>query len=142
MGYTHYWTIKDAASWRKCLPQLVDDSGLIIKHSGVAICGNDYDLPPMLDKDEGISINGKDDGFEPFCLALDEGFDFCKTGRRPYDLVVCAILLRAHQLAPKVLDIHSDGRWNEVGWRNARELINQLWPDEAVTCPWGDAPDE
>lgn len=37
---------------------------------------------------------------------MDEGFNFCKTLRKKYDLVVCAVLLRATQLLSKsTLDV-------------------------------------
>lgn len=42
---------------------------------------------------------------------------FCKTKRRPYDAVVCAILLRARYLAPDAVFVGGDGRW-QAEWRN------------------------
>ncbi len=35
---------------------------------------------------------------------------FCKTKRRPYDAVVCAILLRARYLAPNAIFIATEGK--------------------------------
>ena len=35
----------------------------------------------------------------------DDGGDSCKTNRKPYDLVVCAILIRAKQLAKNGISV-------------------------------------
>jgi hypothetical protein len=39
-------------------------------------------------------------------------WDFCKTARMPYDLAVCAILLRFHLVLPEHFVIASDGSWD------------------------------
>jgi len=36
-------------------------------------------------------------GFETFCIERSGSADFCKTGRRPYDILVCASLLILHK---------------------------------------------
>ena len=65
------------------------------------------DTPPSLGVDEGIMLNGApDDDFEPFHLDSDGGsMEFCKTARRPYDVVVTAILLRASQVAKQAFSV-------------------------------------
>jgi len=43
-----------------------------------------------------------------YCSSLeifDIEDDSCKTDRKPYDVAVCGILLRAHQLAPDAIKI-------------------------------------
>jgi hypothetical protein len=52
------------------------------------------------------------------------GFDarFCKTKRLPYDVAVCAILLRARFLAPAAVFICSGGSWQQE-WRHGAEYI-------------------
>lgn len=57
-----------------------------------------------------------------------DGFDhsFCKTKRRLYDAVVCAILLRARHLAPAAVFVIGAGSW-EQEWRyGAESLPSQL----------------
>ena len=38
----------------------------------------------------------------------DGAFGFCKTNRKPYDLIVWNILLKAHKVAPKKITIKND----------------------------------
>ena len=63
--------------------------------------------------------------------------DFCKTAHRPYDQVVCAVLLRANELIPE-FSVGSDGNWSQ--WRAGRDLYERIFNKEAP-CPFkkGDA---
>lgn len=59
--------------------------------------------PPLIDINRGIHINGSpEEGFEALIIDRPSAsrFNFCKTARRPYDLVVTTVLLRAYLLAP------------------------------------------
>ena len=57
--------------------------------------------------DDGVCFNGiGGNGHEPFCFTREPdslhgkegfGFTFCKTAQKPYDEVVCAVLLAAIQ---------------------------------------------
>ncbi|KAH6973344.1 hypothetical protein EDB80DRAFT_693377 [Ilyonectria destructans] len=134
MGYSHIWRIVDPASWRIILPKLVEDSHKIIDRADVHVqCESDDGSPPILDGEGGIRFNGPgDDGHETFSLSHGDGL--CKTDRKPYDLVVCAILLRAYQLVPDAIRIGSDGRWED--WEEARTMVSMLWPGETMACPW------
>lgn len=65
-------------------------------------------MPLNYDRDEedSIELNGSKSSCETFILKPEAtGFSFCKTARRPYDLVVTAILLRAWQLAGKAISL-------------------------------------
>lgn len=71
---------------------------------------------------------------------------FCKTARKPYDVLVGAILLRCVQLAPDAFAIGSDGRWErewlhgadywDTGCRrsklSARKLVTELFGTDSV----------
>jgi ribosome modulation factor len=48
---------------------------------------------------------------------VDYVWQYCHTGRLPYDTVVCAILLRCHVLAPRAFVIGSRAAW-EGEWRD------------------------
>lgn len=62
-----------------------------------------------------------------------------KTARKPYDIVVACVLLRAALLAPEQFKLSSDGYWAyEDEWGVARELYRKIWPGEEISCPWGD----
>ena len=93
--------------------------------------------------------------YETFALAAP-GFggpprtEFCKTGRRPYDLAVAAVLLRCRLLLPGVFLIGSDGDW-EREWLTgaipdlagrtaglgARRLLAGLFDDVPQDNPFG-----
>tara|TARA_B100002049_G_scaffold216394_1_gene182295 strand:- start:1414 stop:1986 length:573 start_codon:yes stop_codon:yes gene_type:complete len=52
-------------------------------------------------------------------------FNFCKTARKPYDLLVCALLLVCENEAPGCWTIRSDGDWSE--WKQAINLVNEIY---------------
>lgn len=55
-------------------------------------------------------------------------FRSCMTGRKPYDLVVTAILLRASELMGDVFQVSSDGCWDDPnGWLPAREFYARVF---------------
>lgn len=61
---------------------------------------------PVSDADRGNNVDAnKDQPNDLFHLGPNPCNWSCKTGRRPYDLVVAAILLRAKQLAGKAIHI-------------------------------------
>lgn len=121
MGYTHYWTQKrdvTAVTWalicadvRKLIenmPATTDVAGGNYKTDLLQI-GAEFDSnePAVVDADE-IRFNGLGDlGHETFAMTrkrpparpgeTTRGFEFCKTDRKPYDLVVCAVLLVVEQ---------------------------------------------
>lgn len=129
MGYTHYWdhAIITPEAWAG----LVSDSRRIIKAADIPLAGPDGTGVPVIDRDR-ISFNGTasdDQDYETFELtpAITD-FDFCKTARRPYDLVVTAILLRAVLTVPG-FRIQSDGDWLE-DWQDARVIYARVFGEE------------
>lgn len=132
MGYTHYWSHGDIepAAWSG----LLTDAKRIINEAGVKLAGLDGSGEPVLDQKE-IALNGvaPDDLYESFVIKTwGTDFDFCKTQYRPYDLVVCAVLLRAALTVPG-FRVKSDGDWDS-DWKAARELYAKLFgpaPDES-----------
>lgn len=115
-NYTHYWKIhgwitsQDQPTWAR----LISDTRLVIEAAHVRLCGNypvengnGDDLDPPLVSDKCIAINSiDDDGHEMFELTIDDTrFDCRKTARKPYDVVVCCILLRVHVLAPQCIEV-------------------------------------
>lgn len=105
MGYTHYWrghgkSFSDEQwaqvqeGYRKLREALPED----VKIHDESKSGR-------------IMFNGVgEEGHETFLLELKpKNFEFCKTARKPYDLLVCATLLLAEHHAPGVLEISSDG---------------------------------
>ena len=116
MGYTHYFGgVQPNAS-------LAADAQAIAEASGVSIKGWDGEceprvLPDVIDFNGDASLN---EDYETFRLiAGDYDFNFCKTGRRPYDKVVGAVLLRAIVTGAEGSElIGTDGRyedWDQAG---------------------------
>ncbi|KAF2164148.1 hypothetical protein M409DRAFT_25494 [Zasmidium cellare ATCC 36951] len=148
MGYTHYWKIPGChtAAWQRAWVQLVADTHHMIETAGIELCGNylvENDrhedlIPPLVSVEEGIAINGiEDDGHELFEMSRGiPRFQCCKTARKPYDVVVCCVLLRAWMLAPGCIEVSSDGRWDdELEWMRARELYVRVWPGDIIVRP-------
>lgn len=138
MGYTHYFprlrAISDVewggitADIRKLLDNLPAHSqsaGGYYATAPLAVALEDGDpLPPQVDTQYIIfnGTGGDDLGHETFFVdreSRDEykrnradipfGFDFCKTERKPYDLLVCAALAVMQDRAPGGWRIGSDG---------------------------------
>jgi hypothetical protein len=111
MGYTHYWDIHSTTAWQATWPQLVSDTRLIVQAAGVRLTNvdGDADEEPEISQ-QGIHLNGYPDSHEPFTLEPKAtGFNFCKTGREEYDVVVTSILLRASQLAGEAISVRCVG---------------------------------
>ncbi len=64
---------------------------------------------------------------EPWRRGQRPLFQFCKTERKPYDLVVCALLILVGHYAPGAFDIASDG--GPTDWQPALD-----W-GRATACP-------
>ncbi|OAG05465.1 uncharacterized protein CC84DRAFT_1216813 [Paraphaeosphaeria sporulosa] len=145
VDYCHYYNIAwDTLEWQLVWPQLLDDARLILEASDVLLSGPTNDeasiTPPIVDEDKGIIFSGfADDFHDNFVFYRDTlGFGpFVKTNRKPYDLAVACVLLRAFLLAPECVHLNSDGYWTDEEWIDAVTLYKQLWPDEQIECPWG-----
>jgi hypothetical protein len=124
MGYTHYWSLPPGdPRYAMVWPVIVEDTRRIVdavRDLGVVIAGPDGHRRPVLAVSAGIAFNGDattDLDYETFAVAAP-GFggppraEFCKTGRRPYDLAVAAVLLRCRLMLPGVFLIGSDGDWD------------------------------
>ncbi|BCR89858.1 uncharacterized protein ACHE_51056A [Aspergillus chevalieri] len=136
MGYTHYYPINtNSPEWKAIWPQLIDNVHKIISRSGVHVSGPDEGHdgeeipPPIVDVNEDTYLNGVGyDGYQPFVIGR-KGYPGCtKTVRKPYDVVVTCILLRAYMLAPSACGIGSDGFWIEL--KAARSLYEGLFGEK------------
>ncbi|CAI7649616.1 unnamed protein product [Penicillium palitans] len=141
MGYTHYYAIHgwDTPEWQKAWAQLIQDVPNIIKEARVPLSGPTEDedeiTPVVMDSEKGINLNGvRGNAHERFVLCKPGHWNFCKTARKPYDVVVTSILLRIWLLAPKNLDLGSDGGYED--WADARDLCATLWPEEPTDAMW------
>jgi hypothetical protein len=119
MGYTHYFRTKVVpkeayASIKTDFETLIPF--LTVRNSPLA--GWDGEGEAIIN-DEEIRFNGVgEDGHETMSLGLDtNGFNFCKTVRKPYDLAVTSLLVIASQHLGDNVRVSSDGylsEWNEA----------------------------
>jgi len=137
MGYTHYWNFKPGTlkDWEA---KIADVDKII------AASKDKYELDLEGSTDERIWLNGPEDARDLCHETFDmprkaggpaqrvadapeyrsagmEGFDFCKTARKPYDDVVVACLC---VLAETGLDVSSDGDGEE--WEEGRALAQEV----------------
>ena len=137
MGYTHYYHIQDITK-PLMTSEIAQDIESIIMASEIPL-GDGSDEPdsqPILEHDL-VQVNGiGDEGHETLCYPPDFewnrkvhrpeslGSSFCKTARKPYDVVVCAALLAIkHHLGDNV-EIHSDGDFDDE-WQPAYQLYRK-----------------
>jgi hypothetical protein len=84
---------------------------MILEAADVLVTGPSKDYsqltPPIADLTDGIWFNGlAEDGHEPLSIRRKERPRcFVKTARKPYDLAVACVLLRAYMLAPSVVEL-------------------------------------
>lgn len=132
MGYTHYWRQRrnfTAAEWAA----IVAGFKAMRRPAGVRIADGHGKGQPKI-TDLVIEFNGVDQGVwlahEGMGLSLyaSQPSDFCKTERKPYDILVTGLLLLASHVAPSAIQIDSDGDMDGLDWRPARELLALVWP--------------
>jgi len=125
MGYTHYWTWKRAPTAEE-MQDFLDRVRPVLMHGEAAGIigaydgrGSTYQFGPS-----GIAFNGiKVEAHESMHVpgntkqgvwSRPGAFNFCKTAHKEYDPYVCAVLMVAREVwADDVLDISSDGMWDE-----------------------------
>lgn len=146
MGYTHYFGHKKTSKINWAM--IVEDCKKLQANlpKGVLIDGCfAYPVPQFTDK--MIHFNGTDEGFtfemrkddscpknshETFELLADgvkkRGFSnggmpftFCKTARKPYDLLVCGCLLVYKHHSPATMELSSDG--DAEDWADAEKFV-------------------
>jgi hypothetical protein len=125
-GYTQYFTWHtnpDSAALKACIAEM----RLIILARTNILAGpggsNDVILDAYHVNLNGIGANAND----PFVFPGDFGFNFCKTEVKPYDAVVTACLLVAHDHFPSSeLSIDSDGSWSDGDWDEGIKLYSSV----------------
>jgi hypothetical protein len=147
MGYTHYWDyhpelIKDEKElkekFRNAVRQIKQCYFYLKKNQYAQPCiirgGLGKGLPKFLQNQIWFNGDGSTDlDHETFYLTWNnmdsEGRDnwgFCKTARKPYDLLVCMSLLALENAFqdPKVFSYSSDGDDSE--WQGAKDLYKEI----------------
>ncbi|MEU8001565.1 hypothetical protein AB0B66_10430 [Catellatospora sp. NPDC049111] len=142
MGYSHSFTIQPghdiyASMW----PGLLEDAVTIVdavKAKGIEINGPSGLGTPRLHPSRGIAFNGSRiagsqcDSFHLDSPAPIAGADrscrryrYVKTDANPYDLAVCAVLLRMKMLMPDIVAVGNPGVWDDTA--AGRSLVVDLF---------------
>lgn len=130
MGYTHYWTHNEKftpAEW----VTIAADVETILKTAvadGLKLgdgFGENAIEPRATIGKNGISFNGLDeDSLETFGIGPEpQGWDFCKTERKPYDVAVTAILAYLESAHPDKFSVGSDG--DKEDWQPGIALLKK-----------------
>jgi hypothetical protein len=143
MGYTHYWTPKQTSEKKfkefseTCkklhdnLPERSESAGDYFNDKPIVIKGWDGTGEPIFDEKQ-VRFNGDESenlNHETFAIDFpDTDWNFCKTARKPYDLLVSACLLAAKQILG--YEISSDGDMED--WKPAIEFYNSVVEENFV----------
>ena len=119
MGYTHYWNFKN-----KVAPKDIENGRLkwelaiskvklaleYVQKKGIKIADGGGTNKPHIGKN-AICFNGygKEMCETMYITYKDGGFSFCKTERKPYDLLVCLTLLAFKETFGDDFEYTSDG---------------------------------
>ena len=126
MGYTHYWTIKRPLT-KKVWRAIMSDTRKLLAATVLPLAAefNTPDEKPIVSA-ELIRFNGIGaEGHETFMLSRHKvEFEFCKTNQKPYDVIVCAVLIVAAHHAGKAIDVSSDG--DAMDWAAALGFARQV----------------
>lgn len=128
MGYTHYFGPKSfkPAEFNSIVKASKEVIRIVTEEMKIPIVYeyDETDKPPVCEG-ELIRFNGADDdGHETFSLDVNNGRDFCKTARKPYDIAVTAVLCLAHHYGG--LDVASDG--DPEDWEDGLALAQRIEP--------------
>lgn len=119
MGYTHYWhfagkiapkELKDGETRFANAVKLIKVLRKEVEKRGVELAGGLGDGEPKINNSL-VWFNGKDkDAHETFRISIEDGeSDFCKTNRKPYDVMVCLCLLAFKDAFGEDFSYTSDG---------------------------------
>lgn len=134
MGYTNYFNynpdaIEDTEKLRKMFnrasKQIKKFADWINANKSFKICGGLGVGKPIFNESE-VWFNGDASehlDHETFRIYwAKDGRDFCKTARKPYDMLVCFALLTFAEIFPKdAFSFSSDGTMEDVEWQRGVE---------------------
>ena len=170
MGYTHNFAFRDKKNGertKKINKSKFAAASCIVKHfaekvkeMGIEIAGPSGDGEPVINN-KVIAFNGAGkNAYESFYMDADGSFmdgyhfsnPFCKTERKPYDLLVCLTLLAFKHVFKNEFFYDSDGTtrenindpenikyWQSINWTPRIEPEWQKAYDIWDNSPWGKA---
>jgi hypothetical protein len=128
MGYSHRYrgslTQKQFEDWSIQCKKLCK----AVAKTDIKIGGGDGESNRPEFSKEFVWFNGVgEDAYEGFSLEVSQAFvfdEFCKTDRKPYDLLVCACLIALKFTNPDHIEIVTDG--DSEDWAEAIALYQQV----------------
>ncbi len=125
MGYTHYWRSTSVAPSDEQIARAFQDLRIIVDAQQALLANNlgkPGTKPEISSAHSAVAFNGVEpNDFETFTIALAHSLHgFCKTGRRPYDVVVVACLCALSDRLGPAIHVTSDGYSHE--WEDGRQL--------------------
>jgi len=141
MGYTHYWTynpneIKDTEELRmrfRAAVFIIKLAHKTIKREKLCVIRGGLGVGKPIMNESQVWFNGDEKtgmDHETFDMKwYPEGGiakDFCKTNRKPYDILVCVSLIAFKYFFnnPKVFNFSSDG--DNSDWEEAKDLYTRI----------------
>lgn len=141
MGYTHYFThtevtqevwdtiVKDCRKLKKKMPGKSLSAGGHYKSDDLVLGKWDGETKlRVMGSKKRLQFNGfpADLAHETFSLYRtgSDGFEFCKTRRKPYDLMVCACLIVYTHHSQETIELRSDG--DREDWEPAINFVGQV----------------
>lgn len=155
MGYTHYWDFKDDKLAQKDFDKILKDVKVIEKYFAEndiisenaggyhndnfakldknAVAYRGWAVGNDLEEVDAISLNGdktKDLDHENLYFQVGENtWSFCKTARKPYDLIVTLVLMSI-KYNVRSTKVSSDG--DNEDWEHAFRLFGTIFPKRKV----------
>ncbi len=140
MGYTHYFenkghendkenflkVLEDAKKLYENMPETSKSAGGYHSNNPLKLCGGDGTGKPVFTEHEIVFNGDESEGLDHetfFVTPAPFGFEFCKTARKPYDLMVCAVLISCRKHLPG-FSFSSDG--DAEDWEPAHEFYNEV----------------
>jgi hypothetical protein len=155
MGYTHYWDFKNNNLEQKDFDKILKDVKVIdkyfqdndiisenagcifddvfVKLEGNSVAYRGWLVGNELEEIDAISLNGVEEGglsHENLFFKVGENtWNFCKTARKPYDLIVTLVLMTI-KYKVRGTNISSDG--GNEDWEHAFKLYETIFPKRKV----------
>lgn len=129
MGYTHYYNNGFEITDKEWEEVELAITPILNQYKNIICADYENSEESFIINHDEIIFNGKgDEGHETFAFykkPKHRGFAFCKTARKPYDIVVCKVLLVLFVLFGNKLDLGSDGFPDDENWGEALSWVNQ-----------------
>lgn len=157
MGYTHYWRINPikgkAEKQEKAYQNAIKKCQKIVSEYNKAVKSIDpkderrlsgYSAHTKVGQYGGLNFNGVGNlSHEDFSFREhfreNSDFDFCKTARKPYDVVVTACLIVMKHYLKDGINVSSDGDASE--WNDGLELAKKVTKLKTLKNPIQDDTD-